>query len=83
MRDLTNALTVEEYAQIKGYTRLWLCPSILSNGKIGNPPYLGGLECSTSTIPAEVRNKKVEKVFKEGSLQCIIWHNDEDKPFYK
>lgn len=81
--DLTNAPTVEEYVNDKGCKRLWLCPSLVSNGKIGNPPYLSGLECSASTIPDQVKGKKVRRHFNENGVECIIWENDNDISFIR
>ena len=81
--DLTNAPTVQEYVEQKGCSKLWLCPSIVSNGKIGNPLYLSGLECSKNTIPDIIRNKKVRRHYQENGVECIIWENDEDVPFDK
>lgn len=83
MIDLTNAPTVQEYVKEHHYTKLWLCPSIVSNGKIGNPSWMSGYECSAGTIPPEIRDKKVRKHYKENNIVCIIWENDDDKPFDK
>lgn len=83
MIDLTNAPTVLEYVKEHDYSRLWLCPSIVSNGKISNPPWMYGYECTQNTIPDEIKNKKVRRHYKENNVDCIIWENDDDKPFCK
>lgn len=79
MFDPETALTVEQYIKQKGITgKVWLCPHLVSNGKIGNPEYLSGIECTASTIPDIVRPKKVKSTFREGGFECITWYNDED-----
>ena len=79
MRDLENALTVEQYIKQKGITgKVWVCPHLVSNGKIGNPDYLTGVECTTSSIPEIVKCKKVREHFREDNFECIVWQNDED-----
>ena len=81
MFDLTNAPTVEEYVKENGYTKLWLCPSAVSTGRIGIEPIFRGYECSASSIPEKIKTKKVRKHFRENGVHCIIWENDEDKEF--
>lgn len=78
IRDVTTSPTVEEYVREHDSSKVWVCPHLVSNGKIGNPTYLGGVECTPSTIPEQVKPKKVRKVFKQGGFLCIVWQNDED-----
>lgn len=79
MQDLSTALTVAQYVKQKGLSgKVWICPNAVSNGKIGNPDYLSGLECTVSTIPEVIRNKKVYRHFREDNYECIVWYNDED-----
>lgn len=78
IRDVTTSPTVEEYVKEHDCSKVWVCPHLVSNGRIGNPTYLGGVECTSSTIPEPVKSKKVRKVFKQDGFLCIIWQNDED-----
>ena len=79
--DLTNAPTVAEFVKCNRSTKVWLCPSLVSNGKISNPSYLSGIECTGTTIPDNLKDKKVRHSFKEEGFECIIWENDEDTSF--
>ena len=78
MKDLTNALTVQEYVNERSYSKIWVCPHIVSNGKIAYDPVLKGIECTPSTIPPAIRDKKVWSKFADGSTLCVIWYNDTD-----
>ena len=78
---LTEETTVQAYADEHKLQKMWICPSLVSIGKIGLPPYLAGMDCSRNTIPEEVQNKKVIKVFTDNGTTCIIWENDEDVSF--
>ena len=73
--------TVEELVKERRYSKLWLCPSIVSTGKIDTDPLFQGFECSASNIPEFIKGKKVRKHFKENGLHCIIWENDSDHHF--
>ena len=76
---MDEQLTVSQYIKQKGLTgKVWTCAHLVSNGKIGNPEWYYGIECTTSTVPAEIRDKKVMRFFKEGGFNCFIWFNDED-----
>lgn len=77
--DLENAPTVEEFVRTKNCNKFWLCPSAVSSGKISRPFYLGGCECTTGTVPDEIKQKKVRKSFGDNDTFCIIWENDEDE----
>lgn len=78
MIDIETASTVLEHAKSKGCNRLWLCPHAVSTGRLDISPIFRGLECSASTIPEELKNKKVWSRFKEDNMECIIWYNDTD-----
>jgi hypothetical protein len=79
LADVENALPVEQYIKQKGLTgKVWMCPHAVSNGKIGNPDYLSGIECTVSTITPELKQKKVISFFREDRFNCIVWYNDED-----
>lgn len=81
--DKYTAPTVQEYVKSRHVNKIWVCPSKVSNGKIGNPDYLKGVECTASTIPEKVRNKLVRTTFRDNGFECIIWENDEDIDFLK
>ena len=84
MFDLENALTVAEYVKRYVSAKLWLCPHLVSNGKVGgNPDYWRGIDCSASTVPQAIRAKKVRRIFRENGVLCIIWQNDEDVSFLR
>ena len=76
-----DQFTVEEYVSKHNYAKLWLCPSLVSDGKISRNPLMQGLECTRTTIPNDIRNKKVRITFNDGGTCCIIWENDDDKSF--
>lgn len=76
--NLDEALSVEEFVKQRNLNKLWLCPHEVSNGKVVNPPWLAGFECSPSTIPDEIKDRKVVKHFKENSTLCIIWYYQEN-----
>ena len=83
MNDIEVASTVLEHAKSKGCNRLWLCPHAVSTGRVDISSIFRGLECSTSTIPEELKNKKVWTHFKEDNMECIIWYNDLDYSYNK
>lgn len=76
--DLEHALTVEEHARRKGNNKIWLCPHIVHNPRFNPVPILHGFECTLSTIPNPIKNKKVRKSWREDGFECIIWHNEDD-----
>ena len=76
--DAETTQTVEEFCKSKSHNRFWLCPSAVSTGKISRPVHLGGVECTSSTIPEEVKYKRVRTYFPDGEFICVIWENDED-----
>ena len=77
--DLETAITVEQYINQKGIVgKVWVCPHLVSNGKISNPIIFSGIECTVSTIPEEIKGKKVKTHFRELNTECIVWYNDED-----
>jgi hypothetical protein len=79
MFDPETALTVEQYITQKGITgKVWVCPHIVSNGKISNPIRFSGIECTATSIPDDVKPKKVKSHFRELGTECIVWYNDED-----
>lgn len=75
MRDITEKITVEEYVNKNKLRKLWLCPNLVNSGKIVNGPTLSGLECTSSTIPSELKTKEVTRHFKEDNTDCLIWRN--------
>ncbi len=74
-------MTVREYVKWKGCKKIWLCPSLVSDGRISTDPILTGIECSDWGIPERIRNKKVRRHYVEEGFECIIWENDEDVSF--
>ena len=78
IKDPESAPTVQDYVKEHNFGKVWVCPHLVSNGRISNPGYMGGIECTASTIPEEVKLKKVRKAFKQADYACIIWQNDED-----
>ena len=81
--DLATAPTVQEYVKSNHVNKVWVCPSKVSNGRIANPEYLRGVECTASTIPEKVRTKLVRTTFRDNGFECIIWENDEDVDFLR
>lgn len=76
---INNSPTVSQYLKQHGISgKVWLCPNAVSNGRIGNPDYLTGVECTVSSIPSEVKDKHVWNHFREGGFECIVWYNEED-----
>lgn len=73
---LEDAPTVSDFVQQQGFTKVWLCPTIVSNSTFKTPAYLGGIECAAYNIPELICNKKVRKHFRESGFDCIIWEND-------
>lgn len=79
MNSENTDLTVSQYIKQKGVVgKIWLCPHLVSNGKIGNPSTLTGFECTSSSIPEDIKQKRVWTHFREGGFECIVWYNDED-----
>lgn len=55
----------------------WICPNIVSNQTISPSPYKKGLDISQlNSIPIEIRDKEVVKVWGEDNKICIIWRNE-------
>ena len=79
--DLQNAPTLGEYIKTHKYPKIWLCPSLVSDGRIKRNPLWDGIDCTPSTIPSELKDKKVRKTFNDCGTHCIIWENDEDVSF--
>lgn len=79
--DLSNAITVEEHVRRSGHHKLWLCPSLVSDGRINVNPLWQGIECTSNTIPDKIKSKLVRERFRDGGFECIIWENDEDISF--
>jgi len=73
--------TVIEHIKKSHYTKLWLCPSLVSDGRIGGDPLLRGIECTPSSVPKELYDKKVRTVYNDCGTHCIVWVNDDDRPF--
>lgn len=68
--------TVQEQVTQSGKSKLWLCPDVVFNPKFNPNLYLGGYECSKSSIPKELREREVFKHFPDNGFECIIWRND-------
>ena len=79
--DLTTKPTIRDYVKAHKYSKIWLCPSLVSDGRIKRHPLWQGIDCTPTTIPEELKDKKVMRVFNDCGSHCIIWENDEDKPF--
>ena len=77
---MTNQ-TLSEYVKLHKYPKLWICPHSVSDGRIKRNPLWQGIECTPSTIPDELKDKKVYRTFNDCGTHCIIWYNDENKPF--
>ena len=75
MNDITSEITVEEYVKKNNLKKLWLCPNLVSGGKIVNPPIFSGYECAHFSIPEEIKSKLVTRHFKEDNTDCLIWKN--------
>jgi len=56
-------------------TKLWLCPNIVVPDGIKVDPYFSGYECTPTSIPKDLRDRKVLEVFKEAGIIRIIWEN--------
>lgn len=83
---INNAPNVGDYVKQYDYNKIWVCPHIVNTGSINIDPILKGIECTSSTIPGPVLDKKVWKHFNDGKVHCIIWYNDEqitDYHFWK
>lgn len=78
---LVDAPTVIELVKRKGLTKLRLCPHMVSNGRINNPEWLSGYDCTSYTIPEEVKNRKVVHHHKELKCDYIVWYFDEDEKY--
>ena len=56
---------------------LWLCPSICKNMNITPRQYKYGIDYQNiGSIPSELLNKEVVKMFREDNTICIIWKNE-------
>lgn len=69
-------MTVIECAEQSKKTKIWLCPHEVKHPKFVPHPFLTGIECSKSTIPDGLKDKRVTKQYVDGGFQCIIWFND-------
>lgn len=55
----------------------WLCPSICNNMNITPRQYEYGIDYQNiGSIPSELLNKEVVKMFREDNAICIIWENE-------
>ena len=64
--------TVNSYAS----TKIWLCPDHVPFSPFKNIPVLRGIDCTDTTIPEELKDMPVTKVFFEEGALCLIWKND-------
>ena len=71
--------TVMDLVAESEYSRIWLCPSIVSNRKYSDSELLQGIDCSKSTVPELLKQMNVKKHFVEDDQLCIIWDNDGGK----
>lgn len=67
--------TIREYLTKCFHKKVWVCPNIVNNSSISIDPLLTGVECTSSTVPEELLDKKVHVVFNDGDFHCIIWEN--------
>lgn len=74
----TELPTVAEVAAQSRQSKIWLCPRLVEDGRISRPALLQGYDCTRSTIPDEVKDKKVVRHFVESNTECIIWENNEN-----
>ena len=74
-------MTLTEYLKQHKYSKIWLCPDIVSDGRIKRNPLWQGIDCTPSTIPEELKEKEVVRTFNDCGSHCIIWKNDENVPF--
>ena len=75
---LNTDLTVDEFIKEKHITgKVWVCAHLISNGKLGNPEWMYGMDCTVASIPKEVKSKKVRSYFKDCGYHCIVWVNDD------
>lgn len=66
---------VEELLQTCKKPRVWLCPRLLTSGRIEVHPILKGIECTKTTVPELIKGRRVVRHFTENSMDCIIWEN--------
>lgn len=79
IQTIDEDMTVQEFITRKALSgKAWTCAHLVSNGRISNPDWYFGTECTIQSIPQQVRDKKILKYFREGGFHCIIWNNDED-----
>lgn len=71
-------MTVSEFISTNKVSKLWLCPNRVSSGKLSIDPLLQGYECTSTTVPIELRDKEIDKHFIENKTECIIWHNEDE-----
>lgn len=74
---MSDRETVEELVSRSDHSKIWLCPSVVSNRTYATSTLLQGIDCSKSTIPEELKGKEVNKHFIEDDQLCIIWENKE------
>ena len=68
--------TVLQIVQECNQNRLWLCPHSVTSSSFQLHAYLKGFECTKSTLPDELKDKVVKKIFMDSGILCIIWEND-------
>lgn len=66
-------MTIQECAKQSRYSKMWLCPNLVTSGKLSIDPLLSGFECSPNTVPESLKDKEVVKHFAEDSITCVIW----------
>lgn len=74
----TEAPTVREYIKGLSKDKIWMCPELVHSPKFNQHPLLAGLECTRSTVPKILLDKKVIECFYEGGLNCIFWDNSRE-----
>jgi len=68
--------TVRQVVDSYALSKIWLCPDHVPVSPFKVIPLLRGLDCTNTTVPPELEEMRVTKVFFEDNTLCIIWKND-------